>query len=185
MSTLSTAPIVSWRDEQGALLTSWEIGEIDAGEASAVKKLFIWNNFPPAEPTDKNYRDVAHMQDCTITITDGAGNVAEPVKKKWVKVRCVSKGEIGEQDYKRIGGHEGGVNELAPYKHPIGAANLEEYVKGKDGTNINVIQGDKNTGSLALDKKNYAEVDAVFQSELYGIDAGPRNFRLRVDYYYI
>lgn len=152
-----SAPIVSWRlgDNSGPF-ERWDIGMIDAGQESAEQEILIWNNHGGAE-------DVAHMQDCVITTTDGMNDETDVVKGKWVYVRCDSMDEV---EFTQVGGQA---------KKTIGARGADE----------GVIEGTANDGTMENSEKNFAKITAYFRSDLHGVTAGERNFKLRVEYFYV
>lgn len=156
---MANAPIVSWREgDNSAILEKWGIGQVDAGEASPEKEILIWNNHGGAE-------DVAHMQNCKITTTDGAGETMDVVAEKWVYAKCNTAGDLA---FTQIGG------DLEDGKLAIGAA----------GIAAGSIHGTANTGAIE-DTANFAKVTCFFKSKLHEVTAGPRSFRLRVEYFYV
>ncbi|WP_141131352.1 hypothetical protein [Anaerovirgula multivorans] len=151
-----SAPVVSWRlGDNSDAISLWQIGTLNAGQQSAEQEILIWNNFQGAE-------DVAHMQDCKFTTTDGAADTMDVVANKWVYTRVDS---LNESTFTQVGGAT---------KHVIGAAGAAE------GT----IQGTANTGVLA-NTVNFAKLTNYFQSDLHGVSAGLRQFKLRVEYFYV
>lgn len=152
-----SAPIVSWREgDNSADIAKWSIGTVDAGQESAQKEILIWNNHGGTE-------DVAHMQDCHFTTTDGESDTLDVVTGKWVYARCDS---MDETDFTQVGGEA---------KKVIGARGAEE----------GVIQGLVNSGDMVTDEVNFAKLTTFFKSELHGVTAGVRNFKLRVEYFYV
>lgn len=157
------APIVSWRlGDNSDEMDRWSIGRIDAGQESPQQEILIWNNFAGDE-------DVAHMQDCKFTTTDSMLDTLDVVQGKWVYVRCDS---MGETAFEQVGGAT---------KKTIGAKRLDA-----DGNLLNdgIIEGVANDGTLS-NEGNYAKITTYFKSDLHGVQAGPRNFKLRVEYFYV
>ncbi len=168
---MSTAPIVSWTTKDGEPLSSWSIGQIDAGSQSGLKNILIWNN-------KGGVTDVAHMQDCKITTVDtSGGEIADAVLEKWTYVRCDSMGETGPTQFTQIGGEEG--NDLYPKTKKTVGINADP----EDG--LGIIRGNSNNGDVTSDKNNYAEITTYFQSKLHGVTAGVRNYSLRIEYFYV
>ncbi|MED1125353.1 hypothetical protein [Bacillus atrophaeus] len=149
-------PKVSWRlGDNSDVMEKWSIGKIDAGQEGEQQEILIWNNFGGEE-------DVAHMQDCQFTTTDSMADTLDVVVGKWVHVRCDS---MDENSFTQVGGTA---------KKTISARGAEE----------GVIQGVSNEGGIA-DELNFAKITTYFKSDLHGVQAGPRNFKLRVEYFYV
>lgn len=153
---MMAAPIVSWRlGDNSDIMERWSIGRVDAGQEGPQQEILIWNNFAGKE-------DIAHMQDCKFTTTDSMLETLDVVAGKWVYVRCDSMDEVA---FTQVGGSE---------KKTIGAR----------GAEVGVIEGVPNDGAIE-NKKNFAKITTYFQSDLHGVQAGPRNFKLRVEYFYV
>lgn len=149
-------PIITFRDEAGAPITVWSIGQIDAGQESAHKTVCIWNNY-------QGVADVAHAQDVKITTSDDFGDTTDVVKNKWIYVKNIS---AGESVFTQVG---------AETKKPLKA---KEAAEG-------VIEGIANDGVLATSLKNHAKVELYLQSDLHGIAAGARALKIKTEYFYV
>lgn len=77
-------PLVSWyKDTNGDTdqLNRWDIGVVDASQASAISTFLIWNN-------RKGSTDVPDMQNAVIMTKDNAGNnTGELVEGQWIEVK--------------------------------------------------------------------------------------------------
>lgn len=151
---MSTAPIVSWFEADNET----PISKWDIGVVDA------GTTSPEKTILIWNNRggteDVSDMQECRITTTDNQGDVLDLVKQKWIECRVDS---IEGDTFTPIGGEEG----------------KEIRAKGQD---LGIIKGTANS-ALLEDEANYAKVTLRAKPPLNS-PAGPREFKIRVSYYY-
>lgn len=151
---MSTAPIVSWFEADNET----PISKWDIGVVDA------GTTSPEKTILIWNNRggteDVSDMQECRITTTDNQGDVLDLVKQKWIECRVDS---IEGDTFTPIGGEEG---------KEIGAK----------GQALGIIKGTANS-ALLEDEANYAKVTLRAKPPLNS-PAGPREFKIRVSYYY-
>ena len=151
-----SAPIVSWYNEENdEVVSNWDSGVVDAGQPGPQKTILVWNNRAGIE-------DVAHMQDCVLTTTDGEADTLDVVQDKWVNCRVDS---ANESVFTEIGGGD------------------SKSIRG-EGNDEGIIQGVSNDGSLE-DVSNYAKVTLYVHPPLHGVSAGRRDFKLRASYFYV
>lgn len=123
------APVVTWTEADGVTaLSKWQMGKVNAGDASAEKGILIWNNKGGKE-------DLSDMQDVQITTSDEVGDTLDVVMDKWVRVRCNSAADTA---FTQIGG------------------GTMYMIKAK-GQEAGIIKGTKNGGALT-DEANFANV---------------------------
>lgn len=130
----------------------------------------VTNNFTKSAPQAEACFD---MKNCSITVKKPDGSMDEQlVQEKWVKVKCVSKGDV---DYTTIGAHLEG----AEYTEDVYAIGCGDAVVG-----VNNISGAANSGNEAGDgKNNIARIKAVCHPSLLAT-AGKHPFKFRVVYTY-
>ena len=135
-------------------ITSWPVGEVNAGTESAPLQILVWNNRGGSE-------DVSDMKDCSVTVLDqGFTDVSPLVTGKWMQVKVNS---MGETDFTAIG---------SPTAKDIKAKGRPDFE----------ISGAANSGDLA-DTGNFADITAKIAVPLNAPN-GTQAFRLRVQYFY-
>ena len=156
-------PIVSWyeKNDTGEIVAipetgyKWSLGEVKAGDPSAEKTFYVWNNKGGTE-------DVSTMQDCKITIVDNASEFTDIIEQKWIRCRLDT---VEGDTFDQIGG------------------TTEKEIRAK-GQDAGIILGSANSGEIA-DTDNFTQVTLFALPNADVRDAGIRKFKVRVSYFYV
>ena len=157
------APIVKFYDASGTNeITSWPLGEVDAGSDTAHLTFTVWNNKGGAS-------DVSHMKNVRITtVNDQGGETGDVIQGKWVHVKVNG---TGGESGTGVGGNST-------------SNQAQVWGEGVDYTTEGyIIKGTANDGVKAHSTSNYATIEA-WVSVPANANEGEKPFIVRVPYSY-
>lgn len=176
-------PLVSWYKETNGddeQLTSWDIGVVDASQASPVSTFLIWNN-------RKGTENVPDMQNAVIMTKDEfGGNTGELVEGQWIEVKV----DQIDTTFHKIG-WDAIANEAV--SRPIKTTGSTTNEDGTFTPNVDPhtttngeisILGVKNDGTVENSAGNFVKVQLLCRVP-GNASAGLIKFRTRVTYQYV
>ena len=159
------APVVKFYDESGTNeITSWPLGEVDAGSETAHLRFTVWNN-------KGGESDVSHMKNVRVTtVNESGGETGDVVQGKWVHVK-INPPQNDTSEGIRVGGNSM-ANQAQVY-----AAGVDYATEGY------IIKGTANDGVKAHSTENYALIEA-WVAVPANANEGEKPFIVRVPYSY-
>lgn len=150
-------PIVSYYTaDASTLVSTWDIGEIDANTTSPTLNLTVWNN-------KGGTTDVSHMKNVTITCVDGQGGDTDAmIAGQWMQV------SVNKATAVAVGGTT---------STPMRAVGLDAAVG-------NLIYGTANDGTIANAKNNYSFLDCAVKVPS-NAQEGEHDFKIRSQYFFV
>lgn len=176
-------PLASWYKSTNGdedQLTRWDIGVVDASQASEIDTFLIFNN-------RKGLEDVPDMQNAVIMTKDSnGGNTGELVEGQWIEVRV---DEI-DTGFNKIGWDS--IENVAvsrPIKTTGSTTNVDGTFTPNVGSHTTTsgevsLLGVKNDGDLINAKGNYVKVQLLCRIP-GNASSGLINFRTRITYQYV
>lgn len=141
------------------LVSSWNIGTVQAQVPSAELVVNIWNN-------KGGGTDVSDLRECSLAVTDSNGNTAteDVARDKWIQTNVAS------------------VDGDSTTWTAIGGA-VTKPIRANTGVTDNTIKGTKNDGQPANSGQNFCTVKLRVVAPINSKD-GAKSFKIRLTGYY-
>lgn len=141
------------------LVSSWNLGTVQAQVPSAELVVNIWNN-------KGGGTDVSDLKECSLAITDSNGSTAveDVARDKWVQVNVQS------------------VDGDTTTWTPVGGATTKA-IRANSGVTDNTIKGTKNDGQAANSAQNFCTVKFRVVVPINS-NVGAKSFKVRLTGYY-
>lgn len=145
-----------YNSDNTTLVSTWNIGTVQAQVESAVLTINLWNNKGGTE-------DVSDLKDCTIAVLDSNGTSAtdDVARDKWVQV-CVT--PVDGSTYTAIGG------------------TTTKAFRANSGVTDNIVKGTKNAGN-DTNTANCSTINFKIVAPINS-EPGTKSFKIRFTGYY-